>query len=52
MQSGILRAAVAASLLAVLAFGPTNANAQANNLVDLGVATGHGINNSGQVALD
>jgi probable HAF family extracellular repeat protein len=47
-----LQVLVASTFVAALGLGPASAHAQANYLVDLGVATGYGINNSGQAALD
>ena len=52
MRNGVLRKVVACSLVAALGLGPRNANAWPGDIVDLGIATGYGINNSGQVALD
>jgi len=52
MRGVTRRTVVASALMGSLAFGPTSTHAQTNNLVDLGVATGYGVNNSGQVALD
>jgi len=51
MQRGILETVVASSLVAALELWSASADAQANNLVDLGVATGYGVNNAGQAAL-
>src|ERR1700680_2146873 len=51
MRSEILRTMVAASRMAALGLEPTSANAQANNFIDLGVATGYALNNAGQVAV-
>jgi len=52
MRKGILRTALALSFASASQFGYATVNAQANNLIDLGVDTGHAINNGGQVALD
>ncbi len=53
MQNGIFRALLTFALTITLPLVSAIADAQANNLVDLGAGTtGHAVNNGGQVALD
>ena len=51
MYCRLLRAVAIVCIAEGFVLGPAAANAQ-NLLTDLGVATGHAINNSGQIALD
>jgi hypothetical protein len=50
MQGATLRTVAACGLIVALGLRPTSTHAQTNYLVDLGVATGYGINNSGWYA--